>query len=187
MRAWLLVVVMVVVGCGGGSSGPKATGGSCTGAADSAKSCQGMVCLSLLANAQSRSGICSKSCQSEEECGGTGYVCVDLTGAGTSGYCLRTCQTVRECSDGFACVPLDDPSDPISICFVEQGPPGTGGTGGGADCQAKSCVITTDPGMVTGYCAGTPSAKKLCDCPSLDVPKTCTPTNPAAANLYCCP
>ena len=33
----------------------------------------------------------------------------------------------------------------------------------------------------------TPSAEKLCDCPTLDVPASCKSTDPAAANLYCCP
>jgi hypothetical protein len=198
MRAWLLPVVLFVAACGGNSgdaaSGPKAIGGSCSGAADSGKSCDSTMCLGLMANAQKQGGICSKGCQIDDDCGGTANVCVDLAGDG-SGYCLRTCKTGKDCN-GFACLSLDDPEAPISICFVEPPADGTGGangsggttgTGAGADCKSKDCDITTDPAMVAGYCAMAPSAKKLCDCPSLDVPPTCVLTIPAAANLYCCP
>jgi hypothetical protein len=197
-------------GATGGSSGAiggaaKPIGGVCAGTAESASSCQGMVCLALQANVQMKGGICSKSCEDDGECGGTGFACLDLIGDGKSGYCLRTCTSALPCSDGFACVSVDDPSDPLSVCFVTEtgagtggasgmggasglgGSSGTGGTSGGADCESKGCEIYTEASMVSGYCAMTPNAKKLCDCPTLDVPSTCKPTDPAAANLYCCP
>jgi hypothetical protein len=160
-----------------------------------------MMCLGLSANAQKQGGICSKSCEGDDDCGGAAYVCVDLAGD-NKGYCVRTCKTPNECSDGFACLSLDDPSDPISICFVEAAPDGAGGSSGNggangtggaggagaaADCKSMGCEIYTEASMITGYCAMAPNTKKLCDCPTLDVPATCTPTNPAAANLYCCP
>jgi hypothetical protein len=226
MRVWLLPVFLVVASCGGNSGGgsgglsglngqtdgstgvagaggaagsagstvPRPIGGACAGPAG----CQTMMCLGLAANRQKQAGICSKACQDDSACGGAGYICVDLAGD-NKGYCMHTCQAGGACSDGFACLSLDDPTDPISICFVEAdsgaggasgmgGASGTGGsTGGSADCQSKGCEIYTDPAMVDGYCAMTPNAKKLCDCPTLDVPPTCKPTNPAAANLYCCP
>ncbi len=174
-----LVLVLFAATCGG-SDGPKATGRECAGTAEASKSCQGQVCIGLEANPQKKTGICSEVCTAEGEGCGDDEICVGPL-ADNNNYCAHSCATDKDCSDGFVCVALDAED---GICFVEQGgaDPGTG-----ADCESKDCVISTDAEMINGYCAGQPGTKKLCDCPTTDVPASCTPTDPAALNLYCCP
>lgn len=189
IQARAVVLLFLVTACssggGGGRRVAKVTGSSCDGTPQGAQACPGEVCLSLTENVQNKVGICSQICDDTDPCDDN-ELCV---GPGPDGnnYCFHSCTANNSCTDGFVCTPLDAAD---SICFVETTAGGGDGDGDGntpADCESDGCAIYTETDMIDGYCANTPGTLKLCDCPSAAFPPSCTPTDPAALNLYCCP
>ncbi len=83
-----------------GPDGKVITGGACAGATtEAATACTGLVCISLVDNAQGKAGICSESC-ANGTCSKLG-TCVQVPDKGP--YCFKTCSTNDDCVDGFVC------------------------------------------------------------------------------------